>query len=232
MKGIIHFHRLFFNVSEGLTNIFLVVYWKTVKKRKKKKGQNKDGNHGEYKMNKINRIIYILLACCFALGSLSGITMAEEEELTSVSIDEEVTIVPEFVVMYGNGPGIRHLENMWYYPGSCMNYEVGTSTHISLYEAYSKETGEKYFIMVFLDKMDNQNFITTGETLTELTNVGVSYCDEKNLDHFDKIRTGLNAYAGTNGRPGIKGMQDVDNEEGFAMAFRADPIVEAEVETE
>jgi len=176
---------------------------------------------------KANKNLILLFIACVMSFALVGIGAAEED---AVSVDEEVTIVPEFVVMYGDGPGIRPIENMWYYPGSCENYEVGTSTHISLYKAYSGDTGENYFIMVFVDKSATQDFITTGETLTELTNVGGSYCDEKDLDHFNKIRTGLNAYAGTNNRPGIKGMQ-IENEEGFAIAFRADPI-ETETETE
>lgn len=149
----------------------------------------------------------------FCAIALSGTTSAE---------GNAEQIIPHCAVMYGDGPGIRVLEKMEYYPETCLNRTIGAKTPVSLYEAGSLNTGKTtHVIITFKDKIIAQNFIATSEGLNAAREACDAYCTERGLDNFNKTKTGMNSYAGTKGRSGIRGMQ-MKNEEGFAISFKVE----------
>ncbi|MFA6896810.1 MAG: hypothetical protein WCQ96_00770 [Patescibacteria group bacterium] len=161
-------------------------------------------------------VFYFLFFCLVLAIALSSLV-----ETTSASTEENAEqIIPHCAVMYGNGVGIRVLEKMEYYPETCLNRTIGTETPVSLYEAGSLGTGETtHIIMTFKDKVAAQKFVATPEGLNAAGEACDAYCVARGLDNLNKIKTGMNSYAGTKGRPGIGGMQ-LKNEKGFAISFK------------
>jgi hypothetical protein len=157
------------------------------------------------------RFSCVLLALTFLL--VAAMPMA-----TAAGQDPE-TIQP-FAVAFFEG-GVKYNYNIIADPDSYLNDVLGERTPITMYVGDDSE-GNTYLLMTFEDKYACQNYLASGESQNEVEEEFYKYADGEYTAL--QVETAVAAYAGNNGRAGVKQLKplQVEDEKGFCIAVRAE----------